>query len=405
MAKWTAEKRAKYPLKYFGDPENREYPIEDQDDVRSAARLLGKAKDPQKVKRRIIAIAKMLGLEIPKAWQKAAPVRMSTQPFDMALFGNDGEMVTYTGKVGEAGSYPDVVPGGFDLTEEDIDDAIAHFEPVLNDMEHLPDKGVKTILDNKLGFISNPVRVDNEIFADVTVPKWLAALVEDKPISISLGWDPVEKRITRSAIVLDPRVEDAQVIAAFSNSGHGNQKPENPQRKGFPMEFIDSLKEAMRQVFSEQKATPSAPPPVEPPVLPAKTAEVIALEAQVAQFSKAQEAVTNRALTLEAEKAYQDLFAKNKVTPAEKEDVIALFSQMAKDDQAGGLALFSADGKFNPGDRVARFMKILEARPENILFSNFEGAKVLGNDDSNADAKPMSEARRKQLLAMTGVKS
>lgn len=56
----------------FGDPENRLYPIKDQDDVDSAASLIGKAGNPDAVKKRIIAIANRKNLKIPDAWQEGA---------------------------------------------------------------------------------------------------------------------------------------------------------------------------------------------------------------------------------------------------------------------------------------------------------------------------------------------
>ncbi len=53
----------------FGDPAGRKFPILDQDDVDSAAHLIGKAANPEAVKKRIIAIAKRKGLKLPDAWQ------------------------------------------------------------------------------------------------------------------------------------------------------------------------------------------------------------------------------------------------------------------------------------------------------------------------------------------------
>jgi hypothetical protein len=55
----------------FGDPQRRLYPVLDQDDVDSAAHLIGKAKNPAAVKRRIIAIARAKGLRMPAAWKDA----------------------------------------------------------------------------------------------------------------------------------------------------------------------------------------------------------------------------------------------------------------------------------------------------------------------------------------------
>ncbi len=54
----------------FAGPDET-YPISTQADVDAAKRLIGKAADPEAVKRKIIAIAKRKGLTIPAAWRAA----------------------------------------------------------------------------------------------------------------------------------------------------------------------------------------------------------------------------------------------------------------------------------------------------------------------------------------------
>lgn len=67
---YTEDDREKIPLRDFGDPENRRYPIVTQQDVYDAARLIGHAEHPRKVKERIIEISKRKGFKIPKSWQR-----------------------------------------------------------------------------------------------------------------------------------------------------------------------------------------------------------------------------------------------------------------------------------------------------------------------------------------------
>lgn len=69
MSNLTEHERSKLPLSDFAGP-GRTFPIIDQDDVDSAAKLLGKADDPEKVKASVIAIAKKRDLAIPAAWHK-----------------------------------------------------------------------------------------------------------------------------------------------------------------------------------------------------------------------------------------------------------------------------------------------------------------------------------------------
>jgi hypothetical protein len=64
MAVWTAASRAAYKKAH---PENfagsgLSYPIRDASDVKAAWNLAGRAADPAAVRRKIIAIAKRLGL-------------------------------------------------------------------------------------------------------------------------------------------------------------------------------------------------------------------------------------------------------------------------------------------------------------------------------------------------------
>ena len=69
MSSLTKAQRDRLPLSSFADPAHRLYPILDQSDVDAAARLLGKARDPAAVKKRVIEIARRKGLKIPQAWQ------------------------------------------------------------------------------------------------------------------------------------------------------------------------------------------------------------------------------------------------------------------------------------------------------------------------------------------------
>lgn len=69
MSTLTTAQRAKLPLSDFGQPSTRSFPIVDASDVSDAAHLIGKARDPDATKKRVIAIARRKGLSIPKAWQ------------------------------------------------------------------------------------------------------------------------------------------------------------------------------------------------------------------------------------------------------------------------------------------------------------------------------------------------
>lgn len=65
----SQKERDKIPEEDFGDPENKKFPIRNQHDLDSAAKLIGKAKNPAKVKERIKKIAKRKGLTLPESWK------------------------------------------------------------------------------------------------------------------------------------------------------------------------------------------------------------------------------------------------------------------------------------------------------------------------------------------------
>ena len=85
---FPTRQRAAMDLADFGDPEKRAFPVLSQHDLENAARLLGHASNPDAVKKRLIAIAKRKGLNLPVAWQedeakkpKEAATPMSTSTF------------------------------------------------------------------------------------------------------------------------------------------------------------------------------------------------------------------------------------------------------------------------------------------------------------------------------------
>lgn len=68
----SKEERDKLPLKVFGHPSKRLFPILSAEDVAAAARLLGRAKlseaERKTVKKRIMNIALREGYKVPDAW-------------------------------------------------------------------------------------------------------------------------------------------------------------------------------------------------------------------------------------------------------------------------------------------------------------------------------------------------
>jgi hypothetical protein len=285
-----------------------------------------------------------------------------------------GDTVIRSGKVFECGDYPDK---GFSLTEAEADAAITGFKSVNNDLEHK-----RTILDGKLGSLSGLKRVGNELFGSVSIPKWLHEAVGNTPIKTSLAWDIAKKTIVGLGLVLNPRIADAQLVAAFNEASGLNSKegiivPKLTWFENLKALFSDKKLPEGLEDFDPQtvRFAEEAPQPPKPDAKPA----------EATTFSKAQfDAQAARVTELEAELASKAAveFADAAITagkafPAERAALIAQFAQARKDDSAG-IACFAADGT-TPTTRVVGLQSMIEARPSHGLTAEM----ISGIDPKN----------------------
>lgn len=65
---YTKKDRDKMKKSDFAGP-HQSFPIQTQQDVYDAARLVGHAKNPAAVKKKVIEIAKRKGFDIPESWK------------------------------------------------------------------------------------------------------------------------------------------------------------------------------------------------------------------------------------------------------------------------------------------------------------------------------------------------
>jgi hypothetical protein len=228
MATWTAEKRRKLDAASFGDPEHRLFPVVDQEDLDSAARLIGRARNPAKVKARLIAIARKLGLKIPDAWKDDAAMSdgqagvaigdaTSVAMFDLGKPRFDGDSVIYEDSLlFRCGKYED---RAFEMSPEEAWLAVDQFEaPVPNELEHLNTLGIQTIIDGKFGEVRE-IRLSEdgeEVRGTVAIPQWLYTIWEGPQKSVSAVWDRTSKTLKKLGLVVQGRVPDAALMAAFS---------------------------------------------------------------------------------------------------------------------------------------------------------------------------------------------
>lgn len=165
-------------------------------------------------------------IETAPAEMNAAPAHRPTPPpgsgyqvaFSLASGKVSGEYVLRPGKVSEIGDYPDKA---MSFSESDFDNATAIFSPVDMDVEHMD-----SVLDGHLGKLVRVWREGKSLMGQFAVPRWLNAIFDknsDAP-KVSLTWDRASKTITKCAWVLNPRVDDAILMAAFS-AAHEPTRP------------------------------------------------------------------------------------------------------------------------------------------------------------------------------------
>lgn len=300
---------------------------------------------------------------------------VSYEPVTVAGFSlepghEDGQFVVRTGKVFEAGNYPDK---NFSITPQELDTAVAAFSPVANDLEHR-----QTILSNELGDLSNVRRDGMSLFGDVRIPKWLDKIVGKDPLKVSVAFDRGTKRIIGNALTINPRIKDAQVVAAFNDSRNGGtMKPNLFQRMA--AFFADAAKDPdmVATLEGDSSVTPTEAVKVEAKPsadFAAIQAENVALKAQL--VAEADRKVADIAVAF-AQKAISD----RKAIPAQKDSLVALFTQAVKDDNAGQVA-FADDGTVTEGERVKALRAMIEATPAHTFTAEKLATFACGADDA-----------------------
>lgn len=328
---------------------------------------------------------------------------------DSATAEFSGDEVLRTGKVFECGDYPDK---GFTLTEQEADAAIAAFTPVPNDLEHKP-----TILDGALGQLRSVSRKGKDIFGTVAIPKWLNDTLGNSPLKVSLAFNKATKQIVGNALTIDPRVKDAQLVAAFTAAN-------NPIPKG---RTIMKVKEALDQIkaYFSKAGIPEELKSIDLDKVDfTAEAETPATEtSDAAQFADDLKQRDERIAKLEdqltrknAAEFADGIIKVGKAFPAERDSIIAMFVQATKDDSAG-IACFSADNQ--PSTRVDELKKMFDARPahgltaeeitnagSDVKFTVLAGSGVPSDDAAKPTSagQKISTERFERLAEFSGIK-
>lgn len=275
---------------------------------------------------------------------------------------------SYVGKVFEIGDFPDK---RFSLSSNEADAAIAGFSPVPLNLEHMP-----TVLNGELGDLKKIWRDGSTIFGEMEVPGWFKEAFGDK-VKASLEWN-ASKSIEGCAIVENPRIEDAELVAAFSS------RAGIELRKSKPMNAWDKFlaifkKSAEESGILEGSISTFRQDDGELRRLREENEAIKATQAQV-ESSLIDQAAANFA----ADAIKGTATRKPKALPAEEAQLVQLFKSFAKLDSSEGTK-FSA----GEGTHVKALREMIASRADIDLTGDAKGEPaVLFAKGTSAPAKP-----------------
>jgi hypothetical protein len=149
----------------------------------------------------------VLGSKAGNSAEFAASVATFELQTTSAPIYDDGETIYRPGKLFVAGEYRDK---DYAMTATEILAAAEAFtDPLPIDLEHVP-----TPLDGKLGELVSVEARGDELHGIVALPKWLDSALDQRKVSAT--WDRATKTLAGLALVRNPRVSDAALMAAFA---------------------------------------------------------------------------------------------------------------------------------------------------------------------------------------------
>ena len=429
MSKWgtaTAKERESAPASVFCGPHNS-FPVADREDYNNAIRALGRAGgDTGPIKACIRGKAKSNGWPLPESWMSARAPAGPGQSIAAFALGDseitDGFAIR-RGKLFEAGTYEDK---DFAATIEDLYVAASLFQPVNNDLEHMP-----TVLDGKLGRLTKvELADDGSLVGEVEIPQWLDEQLGESPVKTSLMWDRESMEIVGNALVLDPRIPDAQLVSAFTAFSPPGVRPA-AEETADPVGLLATIKALLLGQDPRPKPAATVPPVETAP--PAKAEEVTvadavefkdtdeykAMQTQIAQLLEqdkqraAREAARDAEVVRERAGTWADAeIASFRSLPAERADLIAAFVDAATDDAATPrMVRFStASGEETEGSRVEALRARHAALPQHMLTQEqmrmtpeqLAEAGVLFAQRPTTSTETMNKARHDELITLSG---
>jgi hypothetical protein len=404
MAMLTNAQRDALPIEAFGFPERKLFPVTDQEDLDRAALLLDSISEETRptVKSRLVELAKKLNLRLPQGWE--IPQMAGSFSIEVNLEGEpvkiENRRVTRQATcMFVAGDYPDKKTN---ITPEDIMLEARNFKRLPINLEHK-----RTVFDGMLGdFTKIGLAADGKTMTgEAEIPEWLDKELVRKlgKVPLSVKWNPETRRLEHVSLVVAPRIEEAALAGAFAAavaSGEASMAPPDPAVNGNGTPHGKELLKAIKDMVSAElkSADPATTNPKFIKFLEGVNSdidkfmgasdsgnggngnsstsdatagamsrtvpdpEIAKLREELAQQRKASEAARIGTFTAEGSAFASALLHQFKITPAEKDNVAAQYTQAAIDDDRNpdGIGAF-ADGK--KLSRVARFRADKEALP------------------------------------------
>lgn len=316
------------------------------------------------------------------------------------------------GKLFETGLYPkQKFPYGPDEMKKTIENTKL---PVKIVIEHLDTKKIPTVLDGRLGHITQliPDAAFSQLSGISEWPEWLEEALDGIDKSVSCTFNRETYALESVSLTVDPVVTDAglneKLLAAFSKYAEGEGDME------ITKEQEDSLFSKLWDKFTakaKETTPPVEPPKTDPPAVPAVPAETAAqFSALQDEVKKAQEQlarIQDEGYRTEAANWFKTI--ENRLRPTEGKDLQVVFSEVKelayvaiRDDAQNGFATFSRDGKDVSVSRFDMLKSAYETLPPVDQNQELIGS-ALFSEPLTEDQKKQSEAFENRILGLDPV--
>lgn len=324
-------------------------------------------------------------------------------------------LVLRRGKIFETGEWPD--HNNFSLTPEEMGLAASDFKPVPIDLSHLPQKGIETVLDGKLGHLQAVEVADDghTLFGTVAIPKWLDDLYKDTELKVSATWNTLSKRLAGLALVTKPAIEDAAIFTAFEQSI--GQHTAADQSDGFTTVVDLQVTIPNEEISNMSKVEDNK---VETPDVAEFAAQMETMRQQMVELQKQNEKLRGNQRKASAEKLADEIVDANRAIPAERDMIASIVEQAMIDDEdktekAAALATFGVAKA--QATRVSALKSMFAARPslekliedDEVEIETDESGETAifarktpkAQDKQEGGPVQVSAERRKQLMGHT----